>query len=98
MGKIFHVGLWLVIGVCPAAAGCSGSFKHDAQGYAASEGGAEPTGAIQKMGQQGEFLYFDIMDGKRYYALKGGDDYNASDVALQRGCTLPRLRPGGKYQ
>ena len=80
-----------------AAKGCPGTFLRDSQGYAASEGGAEPTAERRAKGTQGDFLYYSIMDGERYYQLDGGDEHQAKAVKLGAGCKLPKLRPGGKY-
>jgi hypothetical protein len=80
-----------------ASKGCLGTFVRESQGYLASEGGAEPTDDRRQKGEQGLFLYFDMMDGERYFRLEGGDEHKARAVMLKPGCKLPRLRPGGKY-
>lgn len=80
-----------------ASKSCMGTFLQDSQGYLASEGGAEPTDDRRRKGEQGEFLYYDLMDGERYVRLKDGDEHKAKLVALKGGCRLPKLRPGGKY-
>lgn len=80
-----------------AEKGCPGTFLRDSQGYLASEGGAEPSGDFRKKGEQGLFLYYDIMDGERYVRFRDGDEHKARAVALKPGCTLTKLRAGGKY-
>ncbi|AMJ63050.1 hypothetical protein [Bosea sp. PAMC 26642] len=80
-----------------AAKGCPGTFLRDSQGYAASEGGAEPTADRRAKGENGVFLYYTTMDSERYYEIKGGDAHKAKAVKLATGCRLPKLRPGGKY-
>ncbi len=102
MHKAVHLGICtaafcLALPAMAVAKGCPGTFLRDSQGYLASEGGAEPTDDRRRKGEQGDFLYFDIMDGERYLRLKTGDEHKAAAVALKPGCRLPKLRPGGKY-
>jgi len=89
--------LLLALPQAASAKGCPGIFLRDSQGYAASEGGAEPTADRRQKGERGVFLYYDVMDGERYLRLDRGDEHKASAIALQSGCKVPRLRPGGKY-
>jgi hypothetical protein len=80
-----------------AIAKCQGTFLRDSQGYLTSEGGAEPSADQRKKGAKGVFLYFDTMDGERFYRLADGHEHKAASVKLEAGCRLPKLRPGGKY-
>lgn len=99
-GATLWAGLVLCCTAGPAdslSPGCPGTFLRDSQGYLASEGGAEPTDDRRRKGARGHFLYFDIMDGERYLRLRDGDEHKAKAVALEPGCKLTKLRPGGKY-
>ena len=99
LAAVLALGVGVSAGTVAIAAskGCLGTFVRDSQGYLASEGGAEPTDDRRRKGEEGLFLYFDVMDGERYFRLESGDEHKAVAVRLKPGCKLPRLRPGGKY-
>src|SRR5919112_824944 len=85
LAAVLALGVGASAGTVAIAApkGCLGTFVRDSPGYLTSEGGAEPSDDRRRKGAEGLFLYFDMMDGERYFRLEGGDEHKAQAVRLK---------------